>query len=249
MDLSREQLNARSPLGGMNRTDDIVWSWPCRVLRMAYAFVESHTFNVKSDEHDTAHYQLFHGLREVSLKSFPSKLKSTSLTAFVWPLIVCSNSPVSQSQIFIVESSEQVAKTVKVGWNAKPVTGIRWPDKLWRAGVLGSQDIGSRFFCRMEAGAESSSTWRACNRASKSMIYRQSTKLNMRLAANREWDIWPFSAVLLHWSTSSLAGLYTSGHHRRLAVCVDCKMCQVAPAHLEGYCTMLASSMSIGMIE
>jgi len=81
---------------------------------MAYAFVESQTFKVKSDEHDTAHNQ-FRGWREVSLKSFPSKLKSTSLTAFVWPLIVCSNSPVSQSQIFIVESSEQVAKTVKVG--------------------------------------------------------------------------------------------------------------------------------------
>lgn len=104
------------------------------------------------------------------LNSFPSKLKSTSCTDFVWPLIVCSNSPVSQSQTFIVESSEQLATTVNVGWNAKPVTGIRWPDKLCRAGFLGIQLEGSRFFCLIEAGAESNSVCNACKRASRSII-------------------------------------------------------------------------------
>jgi len=53
IDLSLEQLTARSPLGGINRTDDIVWSCPCNVFKIAYALVESHTLRVRSEEQDT----------------------------------------------------------------------------------------------------------------------------------------------------------------------------------------------------
>jgi len=105
------------------------------------------------------------------LKSFPSKLKSTSWTVLVWPLIVCSNSPVSQSQILIVVSSDELATIVNVGWKAMPVTGMRWPERLYRDGLRGIHTNGSTFFCLMEDGAESNSVCRACIRASRSMIW------------------------------------------------------------------------------
>jgi hypothetical protein len=51
--------------------------------------------------------------------------KSTSSTALVWPLIVLSSSPNSQSHIFIVWSSEPEAREVNIGWKARQVTGSR----------------------------------------------------------------------------------------------------------------------------
>lgn len=84
-----------------------------------------------------------------SLEQLASRLpplgppKSTSSTAFVWPLTVLSSSPNSQSHILIVVSSEPDASDEKTGWKATHVTGFWWDCKVCLAGALGSQLVGS----------------------------------------------------------------------------------------------------------
>src|SRR6202022_1349488 len=51
---------------------------------------------------------------------------------------------------------------------------------LCRAGARGSHVAGSRFFCLMEDGAESSSVCNACKRASRSMIYAKFSLIHKR---------------------------------------------------------------------
>ena len=63
----------------------------------------------------------------------------------MWPFIVLSCSPSSQSQIFIVQSSDPEAKDEWMGWNATDVTAFRCPCRLCRAGDRGNQAAGSWF--------------------------------------------------------------------------------------------------------
>lgn len=95
----------------------------------------------------------------------PFGSKSTSMTAFVWPLSVLSMSPASQSQSLTVASSLAVARTVHVGWNARRVTGARWEASVWRGGGLGTKGAEGEG----RAGAASSAR-SAALRASRSMI-------------------------------------------------------------------------------
>lgn len=95
----------------------------------------------------------------------PVRSKSTSMTAFVWPLTVLSISPPSQSQILTVVSSLAVARTVHVGWNARRVTGARCEASVWRGGGLGMKGAEGE-----GRAGEASSARRAALRASRSMI-------------------------------------------------------------------------------
>lgn len=95
----------------------------------------------------------------------PLRSKSTSMTAFVWPLSVLSISPASQSQTLTVASSLALASTVHVGWNARRVTGARCDASVWRGGGLGTK--GAEADGR---AGEASSARSAALRASRSMI-------------------------------------------------------------------------------
>lgn len=86
---------------GKNRTQDTLWSWPCIVRTFFHPSFTLHSFTDKSDEHDT--------------RNWPVLSNSMLCTGRVWPLSVCSSSPVSQSQILIVMSSLAVASSENWG--------------------------------------------------------------------------------------------------------------------------------------
>src|SRR5271154_126028 len=98
---------------GTKRIEDMEWSWPGNVRMFLYSSLGSHSFIVRS---------LLQLASNVPPRGPP---KSTSSTGFVWPFRVRSSSPNSQSQIFIVVSSELEAREENIGWNATAVTGSR----------------------------------------------------------------------------------------------------------------------------
>jgi hypothetical protein len=99
----------------------------------------------------------------------PFGSKSTSITAFVCPFTVRSNSPPSQSQILTVESSLAEATTVHVGWNATRVIGDRCEVRVCRAGARGMKGAEEDEEDVARVG-EASSARRAALRDSRSMI-------------------------------------------------------------------------------
>ncbi|KAG7144371.1 hypothetical protein HYQ46_006893 [Verticillium longisporum] len=84
------ELGAPAAPLGMKRTQLTLWSWPGSVRIFLYSSEGSHSLMVRSLEHEAS---------SVPPRGPP---KSTSSTAFVWPLMVRSSSPSSQSQILIV---------------------------------------------------------------------------------------------------------------------------------------------------
>lgn len=107
-------------------------------------------------------------------RKFPLLSKSASWTALVCPLTVRSRSPVSQSQTLSVASSLAVTMTLKTGWKATLVTGLRWPVIVCRAGARGSQSgelADGRF-----VGADESSSVSCAFFVSRSMIYHAQTE-------------------------------------------------------------------------
>ena len=74
----------------------------------------------------------------------------------MWPLIVRSNSPSSQSHILIVWSSEPEASDENTGWNATHVIGWRCDWSVCRAGDFGNQFTGSLFCLDVGVALESS---------------------------------------------------------------------------------------------
>lgn len=89
----------------------------------------------------------------------------------MWPLMVRSSSPSSQSQTLIVVSSDAEAREENMGWKAIDVTGRRWDCNVCLAGDRGSQVVGSTFR-RDESGVfESSSLCRAVFFDSRSIIF------------------------------------------------------------------------------
>ncbi len=151
--LSREAETRRFPVDGASaaplgtkRIAETEWSWPGRVRMFLYSSLGSHSLIVRSEEQDASNVPPL------------GPPKSTSSTALVWPLIVRSSSPSSQSQIFMVVSSDPEAREVKIGWNATQVMGRRCDCRVCRAGDRGSHVEGSWFFRDKEVGvAESSS--------------------------------------------------------------------------------------------
>ena len=88
---------------GMKHIAETEWSCPGSVRMFLYSSLGSHSLIVRSELHDAS--------------SVPplGPPKSTSSTVFVCPFKVLSDSPSSQSQIFIVVSSEPEASDENTG--------------------------------------------------------------------------------------------------------------------------------------
>lgn len=76
----------------------------------------------------------------------------------MWAFRVLSDSPVSQSQILIDESSLALAITLYNGWKATFVIGALCPVNVCLAGARGSQSIELRIEAGFKRAVESSSS-------------------------------------------------------------------------------------------